>query len=107
MCLWVTSITEPNPGIGLLLSMCLSENQGTQTWTVIPSVFQLQDSSGQGYHGTYDPSSNDAPQGQLLPGHVIRGDMVFEVPSSEKHVVFLLVPISHPDAFTEWPITVP
>lgn len=96
----------PKPGHRFIVVNVSIKNQGTQTWTVIPSIFQLRDSTGQGYHGTFDPSSSDAPQGQLLPGHVIRGDMVFEVPGSEKHVVFLFVPISHPDALTEWPITV-
>jgi hypothetical protein len=97
----------PKPGHRFIVVNVSIKNQGTQTWEVIPSIFQLRDSTGQGYHGTYDPSSSDPPQGPLLPGHVIRGDMVFEVPSSEKHVVFLLVPISHPDAYTEWSITVP
>jgi hypothetical protein len=70
-------------------------------------LFSLKDQTGQQYPETGNYSGKAAPNGNVSPGSLLKGEMVYEVPSS-MHTFTLSFTSSYPPTndMAEWKLTI-
>lgn len=91
----------------LIVDISVTNLSSTEQTISSIANFTLQDSTGQKYDETIDPSAGATLDGKVEAGQPLRGIIAFEVPSTTKQFTFNFEPDIMSSGQTTWDLSVP
>ena len=90
----------------LVVDVTLQNTSSTNQVVSSFIMFSLKDSTGQQYTQTFTSFAKASPDGTLKPNSLLRGQMVYEVPTSVHMFTFSFQSDFIGNDFTEWPLAI-
>jgi flagellar basal body-associated protein FliL len=100
-------ISQPKNGNTFIIVNVTLKNISSSNLTASSGLmFQLKDQTGQIYTEQFTSFAKSAPDGTVSPGSLLRGELVYEVPSSMHAFTFSFQRSFLIDDLVEWKVTI-